>query len=61
MVIWQYDAARIHLYTTISKIYWGPWLKNYYGERGAQDDNSGFAPIIAYAWIDQDLKKSTVR
>jgi len=34
--------------------YWWPWIKNYYGERSIGDGE--LATILAYAWIDQDLK-----
>ena len=35
--------------------YWWPWLKNYYGETNIGDND--FHTIMAYLWIDQDLKK----
>jgi len=34
--------------------YWWPWIKNYYGERAVADKD--IAHILAYAWIDEDLK-----
>jgi len=56
-LIYQDEAARINLYTTRQRIYWWPWLKNYYGEFTGQDDNLCWSNVIAYAWIDQDLKE----
>ncbi len=35
---------------------WWPWLKNYYGEINAGDQD--FFTIIAHCWVDQDLKIS---
>lgn len=34
---------------------WWPWVKNYYGEFDSAYQNIG--PIVARAWIDEDLKK----
>jgi len=34
--------------------YWWPWLKNYYGEIQIVDASP--LPILAYIWIDQDVK-----
>ncbi len=35
--------------------YWWPWMKNYYGETNIGDND--FHTIMAYVWIDQDMKK----
>ena len=35
--------------------YWGPWLKNYYGERCVSDND--FVSVLARAWIDEAEKK----
>jgi hypothetical protein len=44
----------IPLYLRSGRMYWWPWVKNYYGTRSVQD---GFWPSIAkFVWIDQDLK-----
>lgn len=56
-IMYQRDVGRINLYPTRYRIYWWPWLKNYYGEYTAQDDNWHCAPIIAHAWIDQKLRR----
>jgi len=34
---------------------WWPWVKNYYGEMEASAWNPAY--LMAYAWIDQDLKE----
>jgi len=34
--------------------YWWPWIKNYYGECNIGDWE--IANVLAYAWIDQDMK-----
>ena len=39
----------------IQGVAWWPWLKNYYGEVTV-GDYVKFAPMMATAWIDQDLK-----
>ena len=52
----QYECQRIAVSPYLAARYWWPWVKNYYGEYGVQDDAFGVAPIIALAWIDQDLK-----
>ncbi|GAH62379.1 unnamed protein product, partial [marine sediment metagenome] len=40
----QYEAIRIHLSPYLAGRYWWPWVKNYYGEYGVQDDAFGVAP-----------------
>ena len=39
----------------VAGVAWWPWLKNYYGEVTVGDYHK-FAPFMATAWIDQDLK-----
>jgi len=34
--------------------YWAPWLMNYYGERCISDND--FTPVLARAWIDENMK-----
>jgi len=36
-------------------VYWWPWVKNYYGETNIGDND--FHTLMAYVWIDEDLKK----
>jgi peptide/nickel transport system substrate-binding protein len=50
------DPPAIPLAYASVKFYWWPWLKNYYGEESVGDDGTGFAPLIYYAWIDQNMK-----
>ncbi|MBN1687270.1 MAG: ABC transporter substrate-binding protein [Spirochaetales bacterium] len=49
------DVAHIPMFPQITGHYWWPWLKNYYGEVTASDGSPH--SIIAWIWIDQDLKK----
>ncbi|MBA7520147.1 Heme-binding protein A [subsurface metagenome] len=51
------DVASIPCSLSPIRIYWWPWLKNYYGEYTIQDDCC-FAAILPYIWIDQDLKEA---
>jgi peptide/nickel transport system substrate-binding protein len=39
-----------------TRIYWWPWVKNYWGAYTIQDD-CNFSELAAFLWIDQDLKK----
>jgi peptide/nickel transport system substrate-binding protein len=48
------EAAYIPLGTKHWINAWWPWVKNYYGEGGA--GYSGWQPLLATLWIDQDLK-----
>ena len=50
------DVPSIPVSITPQRIYWWPWLKNYYGSYTIQDD-CNFAEMIPYMWIDKDLKK----
>ncbi|KKK75435.1 hypothetical protein LCGC14_2873730, partial [marine sediment metagenome] len=34
------------------KVYWWPWVKNYYGE----SESLGVLPPVQFMWLDQDLK-----
>jgi peptide/nickel transport system substrate-binding protein len=38
-----------------TKIFWWPWVKNYWGAYTIQDD-CNFSELAAFLWIDQDLK-----
>jgi len=49
------DVPSIPVSITPQRIYWWPWLKNYYGSYTIQDD-CNFAEMIPYMWIDKDLK-----
>jgi len=40
----------------VQGVAWWPWLKNYYGEVTV-GDYAKFAPFMAIAWIDEDLKE----
>jgi peptide/nickel transport system substrate-binding protein len=39
-----------------TRIYWWPWVKNYWGAYTIQDD-CNFSELAAFLWVDQDLKK----
>ena len=54
--IWMRDIPAIPVSIVPQRIYWWPWLKNYYGSFSIQDD-CNFAEMMPYAWIDDDLKK----
>jgi len=45
----------IPINTRPSAVYWWPWIKNYYGEANVGDWGS-YMPLLATAWIDQDMK-----
>ncbi|MBN1687013.1 MAG: ABC transporter substrate-binding protein [Spirochaetales bacterium] len=51
-----YDAVSIPLHFDRGKIYWWPWVKNYYGELKLADD-CGQSQIFNYVWLDRDMKK----
>ena len=48
------EAIVIGLSPTPEGHYWWPWIKNYYGE--ATVTEKSVKPVLALAWIDQDLK-----
>jgi len=48
------DAILIPTTSIPEGIYWWPWLRNYYGETNVQD--IGLQALMAYVWIDEDLK-----
>jgi peptide/nickel transport system substrate-binding protein len=50
-----YDVTQIPTDPRPGAHFWWPWIRNYHGERNVQDNN--FSPVLARAWIDQDLKK----
>jgi peptide/nickel transport system substrate-binding protein len=50
------DAVAIPLNYDRGKIYWWPWVKNFYGELKLADD-CGQSQIFNYIWLDQNLKK----
>ena len=39
-----------------ARIYWWPWVKNYYGELTTTDDAT-MASLIKFMWIDEGLKE----
>jgi peptide/nickel transport system substrate-binding protein len=47
-------VTTIGLSPTPEASYWWPWVKNYYGEACVLD--KAIAPVLARAWLDQDLK-----
>jgi peptide/nickel transport system substrate-binding protein len=49
------DAVAVPLSYDRGRIYWWPWVKNYYGELKLADD-CGQSQILNYMWIDQNLK-----
>jgi peptide/nickel transport system substrate-binding protein len=44
----------IPLSPTVTRVYWWPWLNNYYGEFSLSD--GAMHSMIPYMWIDQGLK-----
>jgi peptide/nickel transport system substrate-binding protein len=48
------QVTTIGLSPTPEANYWWPWVKNYYGEACVLD--KAIAPVLARAWLDQDLK-----
>ncbi|MBN1685684.1 MAG: ABC transporter substrate-binding protein [Spirochaetales bacterium] len=50
------EVECIPLYGEVWRHYWWPWLQNYYGELTIGDEGPG--QLMAYTWVDQDLKKS---
>ena len=50
------DVPSIPVSITPQRIYWWPWIKNYYGSYTIQDD-CNFAELIPYMWVDEGMKK----
>ena len=50
------ELASIPLASGPGKVYWWPWVKNYYGEVTVGDDGM-FSGLAQFMWIDQPLKK----
>ncbi len=50
------DVPSIPVSITPQRIYWWPWIRNYYGSYTIQDD-CNFAELIPYMWIDEGMKK----
>ncbi len=50
------DVPKLPLALQISKHYWWPWVRNYYGEWSVHDNPDPYP--LAFAWLDKDLKKS---
>jgi ABC-type transport system substrate-binding protein len=48
------NVPYLPLNPTAERHWWWPWIKNYYGEKNAHD--YCISPILAHAWLDQDLK-----
>jgi hypothetical protein len=44
------------MYSTVARMYYWPWIKNYYGEFTNTDDGT-FGSLIQLMWIDENLKK----
>jgi len=49
------DVGSIPVSIVPQRIYWWPWLKNYYGTFTIQDDCCT-SEVLPYIWIDQNLK-----
>ena len=49
------ECPKVPLYARIQRHYWWPWLRNYYGELTISDEGPG--SLMAYAWVDESLKK----
>ena len=45
----------IDLNQTLAGHFWWPWIKNYFGERNIAENV--WHPILAHAWLDEDMKK----
>ncbi len=48
-------VTEIPTHSTVARMYYWPWVKNYYGEFTTTDDGT-FASLIQYMWIDRGLK-----
>jgi peptide/nickel transport system substrate-binding protein len=55
-VLYLNEASAIPTTPGVDGHFWWPWLKNYYGEWNVGDTD--IYSILAFAYIDQDLKKS---
>jgi len=49
------ELPYIQLTPSATRVYWWPWLKNYYGEFSLTD--GAIHELIPYMWLDQDLKE----
>ena len=56
-MIYDYETPMIPLYMQPSRIYWWPWVKNYFGESTIQDDGQ-WAALVYFMWLDEELKGS---
>ena len=52
--IFRNEVIKIPLAPNMGGHYWWPWLKNYYGEVCIADSDQNV--LMAYVWVDQDLK-----
>jgi len=50
------EVASIPLASAPGRVYWWPWVKNYYGEVTVGDDGM-FSGLAQFMWIDPDLKE----
>ena len=50
------DLACIPLASGPGRVYWWPWVNNYYGEVTVGDDGM-FSGLAQFIWLDQPLKK----
>jgi len=49
------DAVNLGLHFDPGRMYWWPWVNNFYGELTTQDDAS-WCSLAKFIWIDQALK-----
>ena len=49
------DAPAIPVSIIPTRIYWWPWVQNYYGAYTIQDD-ANYAQMVQYMWIDEGIK-----
>ena len=49
------DVPKLPLALRISKHYWWPWVRNYYGEWSVHDNPGPYG--LFFAWFDKSLKK----
>jgi len=49
------DVPYIPTNMVVTGHYWWPWIRNYHGERSVSDSGQP-SPLLAHAWLDQEMK-----
>ena len=49
------DVPAIPVSIVPTRIYWWPWVQNYFGAYTIQDD-ANYAQMVQYMWIDEGMK-----